>query len=236
MIKEFLFTDRGVLFATLASNCQQHLQKALNKSGKTSLMVSGGSTPAPLYKALAQSNLDWRNISVALVDERWVDENHEASNEALIKRTLLTDKARLAPFTGMKNNSKSALKGSREAERYYQFLPRPFAVTIVGMGSDGHTASLFPHALGLNEALSKNNDQLTTAILATQSEVTGSNIERLSLSLNGLLQSERIIILLTGDEKLEVFRQAQQEGAIEDMPIRALLHQNKTPVELYWAP
>ena len=236
MVKECLFNDRASLFAALAGDCQAHLAKALAANGAASLMVSGGSTPAPLYEALSWSDLDWANVTVALVDERWVDSEHSASNEALIYRSLLINNARKASFVGMKTRASTAAEGCSETEVLYQTVPKPFTVSVLGMGSDGHTASLFPHADGLSEALSAENQRLTAAIMAKQSEVTGTNTERLSLTLTGLMQSEHLIVLLTGEEKLAVFRTAMAEGAVEDMPVRALLHQSKLPVELYWAP
>jgi 6-phosphogluconolactonase len=236
MVIEFLFTDRTSLFTALASVCRAHLAKALAGKGAATLLVSGGSTPAPLYEALSWSDLDWKNIHVALVDERWVDRQHSASNEALIHRSLLINNAGQAPFVGMKTHAARAADGCAETEALYRNLPRPFTVSILGMGSDGHTASLFPHAEGLAAALATVGGQLTAPIIAKQSEVAGSNTERLTLTLHGLLQSERLIILLTGEDKLAVFRAAQADGAVEDMPVRAVLRQDKVPVELYWAP
>ncbi len=236
MLKEFLFDDRDTLFHTLSQHCQQHLQSALEQKGRASFMASGGSTPAPLYEALSLSNLDWAKIHIALVDERWLDKQHPASNEALLYRSLLIHHAQQAPFTGMKTPASQASTGQPETETLYRNIPQPFTITLLGMGSDGHTASLFPHAQGLSEALDKNNSHLTAAIVAKQSEVTGVNTKRLTLTLNGLLKSERLIILLTGDEKLAVLRKAMTEGAVEDMPIRAILYQDQVPVELYWAP
>lgn len=239
MIKEFLFEDRNALFSTLATDCRKHLNNAISDYGSTSFLVSGGSTPAPLYEALSQSDLDWFKVHVALVDERWVDFNHEASNEALIYRTLLINKARHATFTSMKTGAVTSALGCPQVEGWYQQLPKPFAVSILGMGGDGHTASLFPHAEGLNEALNENNPLLTAAIMANQSEITGTNVERITLSLTGLLNSQRLIILLTGEEKLAVFRNALadlSDEAVKDMPVRAILRQDIVPVELYWAP
>ena len=236
MVKEFLFADRASLFATLAADCQAHLQKALSNKDTASLMVSGGSTPAPLYEALSLSDLNWQKIHVALVDERWVDKKHSASNEALIIKSLLINNAEPAPFAGMKTAADSAAEGCAETEGVYRDIPQPFTVTVLGMGSDGHTASLFPHAQGLAEALNAGNKQLTAAIIAKQSDVTGTNTERLTLTFTGLLKSERLIVLLTGEEKLAVFRTAQSDGAVEDMPVRALLRQTQVPVELYWSP
>lgn len=236
MVKEFLFEDRASLFATLAQHCREHLSDALNRNGAASLMVSGGSTPAPLYETLSLSDLDWQRISVALVDERWVDKNHSASNEALIERCLLINNAKSAHFVGMKNQAATAAEGCSDTEALYRGLPQPFTISVLGMGSDGHTASLFPHAEGLSNALALETELLTAPIIAKQSDVTGPNTERLSLTLAGLLKSERLVLLLTGKEKLEVFRTAMTDGAVEDMPVRAILRQKKVPVELYWAP
>ena len=239
MIKEFLFTDRAGLFTELAQNCYTHLKEELASNETTSLMVSGGSTPGPLYEALSLTDLDWSKITVALVDERWVDRGHNASNEDLIYRSLLINNAKQATFVGMKTKKARAAEGCAETEALYRTLPKPFAISILGMGSDGHTASLFPHSDGLAEALNTNSDQLTAAIMAIQSDVTGPNTERLTLTMNGLLQSNRLILLVTGEEKLAVFRTAMSDlsdAAVNDMPIRALLRQNSVPIELYWAP
>lgn len=236
MVKEFFFEQPHHLFTALAGECQDVLSEALSKHGSATLLVSGGSTPAPLYEALSKSELNWKKIKIALVDERWVDQDHSASNEALIKRTLLINNAKAATFVGMKNAAASAAAGQAETESAYQKLPQPFSLAIVGMGLDGHTASLFPHAQGLAEALNPAGDQLTAAINANPSEVTGANTERLSMTMAGLLKTERIIILFTGEDKLAVFSLAQKPGPAEDMPIRGLLHQDEVPVELYWAP
>lgn len=236
MLKEHLFSNRQQLFNELAQHCREHLTAALQQHQQASLLVSGGSTPSPLYESLSESNLDWKNVHVALVDERWVDKDHSASNAALIAKTLLINQAGIAPFTGMKTAASTAIAGREATEAQYQLIPQPYTVTILGMGNDGHTASLFPHAEGLDAALDSGNQALTAAITARQSTVTGVNTERLSLTLHGLLQSERLILLLTGEEKLEVLRTAMQPGDIKDMPIRALLQQNAVPLELFWAP
>ncbi|MDD4915644.1 MAG: 6-phosphogluconolactonase [Methylococcales bacterium] len=236
MVREFHFENRTHLFTALTAECLDILSESLSKQGGATLLVSGGGTPVPLYEALSRTELAWKKIKVALVDERWVDQQHTASNEALIKRSLLINNAKAASFIGMKTADKHASKGQSETEAQYRALPQPFTVALVGMGADGHTASLFPHADGLGKALKAESDQLTCAINAKPSPVTGPNTERLSLTLAGLLKCERLIILITGEDKLAVFDQAMKPGSVEEMPIRALLHQEKVPVELYWAP
>lgn len=236
MVREFHFEHRTHLFTALTAECLDLLSESLSRHGRATLMVSGGSTPAPLYEALSKTELAWKKIHVALVDERWVDQENSASNEALIKRTLLINNAKVANFTGMKTADKTPGKGQSQVETQYRNLPQPFTVAIVGMGNDGHTASLFPGATGIKAALNPDNENLTAAIVAKQSPVTGANTERMSLTVSALLKCERLIILLTGEDKLAVFDQAMKPGPVEELPIRALLNQEKVPVELYWAP
>lgn len=236
MIKEFFFEQRNHLLTALVAECQDVLSEAISKHGTATLLVSGSSTPAPLYEALSKTDLNWKKIKIALVDERWVETDHAASNEAMARRSLLINNAKIAEFIGMKNAAATPAAGQAETEERYARLPQPFSLAILGMGIDGHAASLFPQAKGLKAALDPNNSNLTAAISAPQSEVTGANTERMTLTLSALMKTERLIILLTGEDKLEVFSAAQKPGSIEDMPIRALLHQEQVPVELYWAP
>ncbi|MDQ2077184.1 6-phosphogluconolactonase [Marinimicrobium sp. ABcell2] len=236
MVNEHLFDSREELLAALQDECTSALQEALKERGKASLMVSGGSSPAPLYQRLSEVDLDWSAVSVALVDERWVEPGHEKSNETLVVNNLMQNRAAQASLTGMKNAAELPAQGLAECEAAYQKLPQPFDVTLLGMGPDGHTASLFPHADGLEKALDTSNDALCAAISAKQSEVTGEYTDRMTLSLKGLLNSRRLILLITGEDKLEAFRQAQSGSEVADMPIRAVLQQDQLPLTVYWAP
>jgi len=236
MVTEHLFNNREEMISALQKVCVTALQQAIEERGEATFMVSGGSTPEPLYKSLSQVDLDWESVYVALVDERWVDFSHDKSNEAFTVKTLIQNKAAVANLVGMKNTAKTAEEGLADCEAAYQQLAQPFDVTILGMGSDGHTASLFPHAKGLAAALDPNSTELCAAITATQSEVTGLITERMTLTLAGLLRSKCLLLLLTGDEKLAVLRQAQAGTDVNEMPIRAVLQQQNVPVIVYWAP
>lgn len=236
MLVERKFDSRAEMIAALQEECLNALRSAIEERGEATFMVSGGSSPEPLYTSLSHADLDWESVYVALVDERWVEFEHEKSNEAFIVRTLMQNKSASANLVGMKNTAETAVEGLADCESAYQQLAQPFDVTILGMGSDGHTASLFPNAPGLTEALDPNGSMICAAITAHQSEVTGTATERMTLTLAGLLRSKALLLLITGEEKLAVLRHALAGNDANEMPVRAVLHQQKVPVTVYWAP
>ena len=233
-ITEKFFDSKESLTAELSASLEARLVSGIKKEGRASLMVSGGSSPAPAYKHLSNLELEWNKIDVAMVDERWVDADHEKSNEAFIKSTLLQNHASSANFITMKNTADTALQGANECEQAYQQLNQPFDVTILGMGPDGHTASLFPNADGLENGLTSTN--LVCAINAIQSEVTGSITQRMTLTLHAIAQSKVVKLLISGEEKLAVYKAAKAGGGVNDMPLRAVLNHPTINIEVYWAP
>ena len=236
MLTERLFENRQDMVAALEVECVAALNQAIEERGEATFMVSGGSTPEPLYKSLSNVDLDWESVYIALVDERWVNFDHDKSNEAFTVKHLIQNKAAVANLIGMKNTADTAQEGLADCEAAYQQLAQPFDITILGMGSDGHTASLFPHANGLEPALNPDSPELCAAIIAHESDVTGAIIERMTLSIAGLLRSKTLVLLITGDEKLAVLRKAQAGTDVAEMPIRAVLQQDRVPVVVYWAP
>ncbi|MDJ0778854.1 MAG: 6-phosphogluconolactonase [Gammaproteobacteria bacterium] len=233
-LSEHRFDDRDAMIEALRQTIAGELDNALAQNAQATLLLSGGSSPAPLYRGLSETPLDWQRVDVALVDERWVDPGDAASNERLLRATLLQNHAAAARFTGMKNNHPSPFSGESECNRAYARLQTPFDLALLGMGPDGHTASLFPGASGLTEALDR---QLhCAAIRARRSEVTGEFLERMTLTPWSLLQSRRLLLMITGDEKWRVYQQARQNGADIDLPVSLLLDQDRVPVAVYWAP
>ncbi|MGO2182180.1 6-phosphogluconolactonase [Pseudoalteromonas nigrifaciens] len=233
-IIEKFFDSKEALTAELSATLEQSLRDGISNDGRAVLMVSGGSSPAAAYKHLSTLDLNWQYVDVAMVDERWVDASHEKSNEAFINSTLLQNYGAAANFVTMKNSAKAAQQGTAVCEAAYAALKRPYDVTILGMGPDGHTASLFPHAEGLEIGL--NSDQLVCAINAIESDVTGSITERMTLTLNAIAQSKVVKLLISGDEKLAVYKQAKAGGDVNDMPLRAVLNHPSINIEVYWAP
>jgi 6-phosphogluconolactonase len=231
---ERFFDCQQALNSSLFRNTEYQLQKSVEQNGVASLLVSGGSSPLQLYRQLSNSQLPWHAIQVGMVDERWVDPKHSKSNQRFIENTLIQDKAKNVRFVSMKTNNETAIESVTELHRQYEQLVNS-GVTILGMGTDGHTASLFPKAKGLKNAL-ETDTFYCGAISANQSEITGEQTERMTLTLKALMSSEIIYLIISGQEKLKTYRQALEGTDVQEMPVRSILLQQEVPVVVYWAP
>ncbi len=225
------FKDSATLVAVLATQVAEFLRVGIRERGRASLVVSGGSTPVPFFAALSELALDWKQVVIILADERWVDPTAADSNEHLVRQHLLQNRAAMASFVGLKTGAPTAVQGEKECGDRLALLPRPFDVLILGMGNDGHTASLFPQATRLGEALSLDSGKLCLAITPPVAPH-----ERMTLTLPALLQSRQIILHLVGPGKRAVYEEALANGPVAEMPIRAVLGQTTAPVTVFWAP
>lgn len=231
---ERFFDCKQALNSSLFRNTEYQLQKSVEKNGLANLLVSGGSSPSLLYKKLSNSPLPWHAIQVGMVDERWVDPNHNKSNQRFIENTLIQQKAKNVRFFSMKTDDESAKESVVELQTQYEQVVNS-GITILGMGTDGHTASLFPYAKGLKHAL-ETDTCYCSAILASESEITGAQTERMTLTLKALMSSEIIYLIISGQQKLETYRKALAGNDVHEMPVRAILQQKEVPVVVYWAP
>ncbi len=230
-IKFYGFADSGVLALKLAGRTAALLFSAIKDKGRATLVVSGGSTPLPFFEALAAEDIEWANVKITLADERWVPSSHQDSNERLVRSHLLQRRAAAADFVGLYTGADRAVDGEKECEKRISAMGLPFDVLVLGMGDDGHTASLFPGAENLTGATDMDSGR---TCLAMTSPVAPH--ERMTLTLPALLRSENIFIHLTGRKKREVFAAALAGGAEEEMPIRFVMSRAVSPLGIYWAP
>ncbi|MEO1085798.1 MAG: 6-phosphogluconolactonase [Acidobacteriota bacterium] len=226
-VREIFFDDRESLAESLASSIADSLYGTLTGRPRASLVVSGGSTPRPLFKALQGLELPWLQVDVTLADERWVDAEHDASNERFVRTELLADLAASAHFLPLKSEKASPEEGGPEIEAKLRRL-LPFDVTVLGMGGDGHTASLFPDDPQID-------DRLASDALCVAARPPSQPLPRLSLTPKALWTSRRLVLHITGQDKLDVYRRALQPGPVSELPIRAFLR-GPTPIDVYWAP
>jgi 6-phosphogluconolactonase len=214
----------------LARYIADKLQAGIQERGQAVLAVSGGSSPKLLFKELSRIDLPWSQVTITQVDERWVEPDHADSNAKLIREHLLLDKAAAARFAPMKNPAPTPEAGQAQCEDMLRALPSPFDVIVLGMGEDGHTASLFPGAANLATALDTTRKELCTFMHPLHAPHP-----RMTLTLRALLASRLLILQLAGESKLAVFRKAQADGPIEEMPVRAVLRQKTTPLEVWYS-
>lgn len=225
------FADQDAQAHALAFQIAAGLESAIKTHGVGSLVVSGGTTPVKLFQILRTMALDWGRVCVALADERWVEPSDPGSNEHLVRTELLQDRASKARFLGMKNGAPTPDIGAVSAWETFARVPRPFDAVVLGMGDDGHTASLFPRSPNLPSAL---NPAAAAGCVGMWAPVAPQ--PRMSLNLSALLDTRRVVILIAGDAKWRTYVTACAEGPVQDMPVRAVLRQTRTPVEVMWAP
>jgi 6-phosphogluconolactonase len=227
------FDDSDALDAAVAELIAERLAEGVERRGEASLVCSGGTTPGRLYDILSGRDLPWAKVDVTGSDERWLDPSDPASLDHLLHARLLKGRAAPAHFTPLKTADPRPEDGEAEVSARLAALPRPFDVVLLGMGADGHTASLFPRAPGLAEALDVSDPALARAV--TPEHAAGST-QRMSLTLRALLDSRLIVLMFRGRDKLAVFDAAREATDPLAVPVSAVLRQEAVPVLAYWAP
>ncbi|MBC7770002.1 MAG: 6-phosphogluconolactonase [Phycisphaerales bacterium] len=222
------FKDRAALMQAAAERMAKALNDAIAARGGACLALSGGSTPEAAYRALAEMKLDWRNVTFALIDERFVPPSDEASNQAMLERALahaFTAGAQLKP---MFFATSTAAQAADRADALY--APLHIDVAVMGMGVDAHTASWFPgvaaHALDLNTS--------RTVVAVHALGATGSP-DRLTLTRSAYNRAAGALLIITGYDKRERLEKARAEP-VEEAPVAALFAPAAPPLEIFWAP
>ncbi len=241
----FEAADAQQLASQLAVSVIAALQHDLETKGTASLVVSGGSTPAPVFKCLSSVDIDWSNVTVTLADERWVPPGHVDSNESLVRETLLVERAAAATFVSLYRADTTPKESIHVVAADVLGMAQPFSATILGMGGDGHTASLFPDAAEaeLADAMALDNSA-TVAVLKPASV----DQIRISLTRAALLNSKKRFLHVTGVGKRDVLAKAlldcsakEEAGALKPYaagmkPIVGLLTSEPKMASVFWSP
>ncbi|ASY61763.1 6-phosphogluconolactonase, eukaryotic type [Sinorhizobium sojae CCBAU 05684] len=225
------YENGEMLAEALAHAVGARLEAAVKSRGNASIAVSGGSTPKAFFQALSQRELDWAKVSVTLVDERFVPPESNRSNHGLVAANLLKNRAAEARFVPLYHDAASAEEAAAKASAAVADLNSPFDVVVLGMGTDGHTASFFPGGTRLEEAL----DPATPRGVITM-EADGAGETRLTLTFSSLQDAGYLVLHIEGDAKKEVLARAEMPGEEAEMPIRAVLRRAASPLQVYWAP
>lgn len=214
--------------ASLSQALAQHISRELADASaerRASLAVSGGRTPIQLFEQLSPLPLSWQQIDITLIDERCVPADHTDSNAGLVQRHLLQQHAQQARFLPLYQQEESTEALNQRLSQ----LHWPLDVAILGMGNDGHTASLFPAAAELEAGLDPAQSQLCLSLTPPSAPH-----RRLTLSRRAISASKTLILHLQGDDKLATLEQALAGDDIRAMPIRAFLALPQ--LHIYWCP
>lgn len=224
------FADRPTLAKELAEAIADRVRTAIAERGAAAIAVSGGSTPGKFFQALGKfRDVDWTKVTVTLVDERWVDETSDRSNALLVNEKMLQGPAAVARFVPLySGGDEPTPEAVAKTNALVGALPKPFAAVILGMGTDGHTASFFPGGDTLDAALTAKGP--TLAIHAP-----GAGEPRITFTLPRLLETDGLYLHIEGEEKAEVLDKALGDGPVDEMPIRAVLRSG-APLSVYWSP
>ena len=209
------YPDAEMMYLALAKQIASELGAFLRRDGHASLCVPGGTTPGPVFDTLSGVDLDWTNVAVFLNDERWVPESSPRSNTRLLRERLLRGpaaKAQLVPLYAPADQPEEMLEALSAGLKPHL----PISVLLLGMGADMHTASLFPGADLLEQALAPD----APLLMALRAEAAGE--PRITLSAPALKSAFHTHILIKGPEKRAALERAQSLSP-SDAPVRAVL-------------
>lgn len=215
------FPDAGSWTAACALRLTDTLAGAIAADGAAFFAGAGGSTPEPIYRAMAQAPLDWSRVTATLVDERAVPETSAESNAALMKRTLLTGPAAAAHFIPLLSDQITLDRAALLGTHALNGVGRPLDAVLLGMGEDGHIASMFPQNPALKQLLAPTNPPLVLAVHRSRSTAAPQQ-DRLSLNLPWLAGAGRVVLAITGARKREVFER-EAAGGLMTSPIAQLV-------------
>ena len=226
---EHFFDSREEASLAAANRIVAALTRRLDSQPEASLVVTGGSSPALCYSTLADTDIAWSRVHVLLSDERWVPPTHVDSNEKLVREELLIRHAAAADLLPLYDEQISVSERSSMLNEALEDLTVPMACSLLGMGEDGHFASLFPDADNLELGLKVDSPTYFVPV-----NTAASPHPRISLTLAALSRSDEVVLLFFGDSKREVYERAKASSTA--LPVSKLLFQNRAPVHVFWAP
>lgn len=222
------YPDRSAASVAAAKILAECIDRQWQTDKRASIVVSGGSTPGECFDALSREQLPWSDITVVPSDERWVVNTHKDSNERLIRERLLQHRASAAHVLPLFRKGLAPTDAVRVIDADLQRKGLPFACVLLGMGEDGHFASLFPDFDGLNRALNPDSTQLSVPV-----KTAASPYQRISLTLSALQQTSQTVLLIFGLPKRRVFEAALNGDT--SYPVQKLLANLSNPLTVVWA-
>lgn len=225
-IEERTFHTVDSAARALADDLAAVLREAISARNQALMAVSGGRTPRHVFACLRRLDVDWPRVTLTLTDERWVPADHPDSNEGLARSSLLLGPAAAATFIPLYGGEVSPEAGQAACEARLAALAKPFDAVYLGLGGDGHFASLFPGDPALDV-----RDRVCAAVPGTETRQP-----RMTLTASPILDARKVFLMFSGADKHAVYGEARRAGPYEHIPLRLILGQGRTPVSVFKAP
>lgn len=225
------YEDRDEMADAVAGDIGFVIESALDSRGDAVIALAGGSTPLPIYEKLAQAKLDWKRVTIIPTDERIVPLGDPLSNVTAIAKTFLPKGARVMPIVPTATDDYKA--AGRSADALMQDLHWPLDLVLLGVGADGHTASIFPGP-DLDEALSGPKERRALGVMPDPLPPEAP-VARVTLSRNAIITARSLVIAVAGQKKRDVIEAAIAEGPGSPYPIGRVLADVELPVDIHWS-
>ncbi len=186
----------------LAKEIEELIRENLELYGEVNILLSGGQTPLKLYEKLGSLPMDWSKINIGLVDERYVPQNSEFNNQHNIERALNLSSKEKINVIPMVVDANDPIKNIEKVNELYSPFYKRIDFCLLGMGNDGHTASLFPDDKQSNAMLIQNQKDIKPSIAPTFPQA------RISCNKALILSAKIKILMLIGPDKLKVLEDA----------------------------
>ena len=226
------YDDAGELADAIAGDIQFVIESALDARGSAVIALAGGKTPFPAYQKLASAKLDWKRVTIVPGDERIVPLGDPLSNVTQLGKLFIPKGARVIPIVPKQTDDyKSA---GRSADALMQDLHWPLDLCLLGVGGDGHTASIFPGP-DFDEALNGPKERRMLGVMPDPLPPEAP-VARVTLTRGAIVSARALMIAVTGKAKREVIERAINDGPMSPYPIGRVLADAELPVDIHWAP
>ena len=225
------YDDAAEMADAVAGDIQFIIESAIDARGAAVIALSGGKTPIPIYDKLAKAKLDWKRVTIVPADERIVPLGDPLSNVTMIGKTFIPKGARVIPVVPAATDDYKA--AGRSADALMQDLHWPLDLVLLGVGGDGHTASIFPGP-DFDEALNGPRERRALGVMPDPLPPEAP-VARVTLSRQAIISAKAVMIAITGAAKKKVLEDAISEGAGSPYPIGRVLADAELPVDIHWA-